>query len=226
VPSLAELEYLRRHPQPAYAGYPALRAQAAASCPRFVDPAAIGGHRALIARRGADWCTAVLGYPFPGYGPGGVSVLEMHLLVLADRAGLDPPLPEVVARWRAEDAEARAAREHARRTAAARDADDWQRARAGCPVPVRVVAAAGGRRTNHPGREPLRHVVPDLAAHSGPGNRPRLHRAGRPLCETPGRARPLRLADQPTDQPATCVRCLTYTPTIRPAEGAIDDRHF
>jgi hypothetical protein len=214
------LAYLRRHPQPAYAGSEALREQAQATCPRLVEPAAIPGHRALIARRGADWCTAVLGYPFPGYGPGGVSVLEMHLLVLADRAELDPPLPEVVLRWRAEAAELRAARERERQAAADRDAHAWQQTRTGCPVPVRVLATASGRRTSHPWREALRHVVPDLDAYNGDPRRPRLHRAGRPLCETPGRVRPLRLADQPTDQPATCVRCLAYTPTIRPAEGA------
>jgi hypothetical protein len=219
VPSLAELDHLRRHPQPAYAEYPVLRDRAVASCPRFVDPAAIAGHRALIARRGVDWCTGVLGFPFPGYGPGGISVLEMHLLVLADHAGLAPPLPEVVLRWRAEDAEVRAARLRKQQAAAARDTTTWQRARADCPVVVQVFAAASGRRTNHPVRETLRHVVPDRAAHSGPPSRPRLHRAGRPLCETPDRARLLRLSDQPTDQPATCVRCLAYTPAIRPAEG-------
>jgi hypothetical protein len=94
-------------------------------------------------------------------------------------------------------------------------------------VPLQVYSNMAGRRAKHAVREALRHAVPTIAAHSGRPERPRLHPAGRPLCEVIGRASPMRLADQPTAQPVTCVRCLVYTSAIRPAKGAlIDDQQF
>ncbi|MEV4212652.1 hypothetical protein [Micromonospora sp. NPDC049662] len=220
MPTLGELDQIRRTPQPAYPQYTALRAEAERTCPRFVDPAGLPRTAAMVGRRGSDWCTAVLGYPFPGLGRGGISVLEAHLLGLADERDLNPPLPAPVLRWRAEAAEARA--EKQRRIDAARDRDRqaWQTALSGCPVPLQVRANVAGRRTNSPYlADPLRHAVPTTDAHSGTVRRPRQHLAGQALCETAGRARPLNLAAQPTDQPVTCVRCLAYTPMIRLAKG-------
>lgn len=222
MPTFAELDEIRRHPQPAYPEYAGLRAQAERTCPRFVDPASPARTAALIARRGVDWCTAVLGYPFPGHGRGGISVLEAHLLDLADQRDLDPALPDPVLRWRAEDAVRRDARQRQIASAAAADVEAWRRASENCPVPLHVRANVRGRRTDSPYlSEPLRHAVPTIDAHSGSTTRPRLHPAGRALCERADRARRLRLQEDPTDQPATCVRCLAYAPKIRPAvQGA------
>ncbi|MEN3308982.1 MAG: hypothetical protein V7603_5184 [Micromonosporaceae bacterium] len=224
MPTFAELDEIRRRPQPAYPEYAALRERAKRRYPRFVEPGGPARTAALVARRGADWCTAVLGYPFPGHGRGGISVLEAHLLDLADRDGLDPPLPDPVLRWRAEDTVRRAARQREIAVAAARDVEAWRRASAGCPVPLQARANTRGRRTNSSyAPEPLRHAVPTIDAHSGSTSRPRLHQAGRALCERAGRVRPLLLLlqEEPTGQPATCVRCLAYAPKIRPAvQGA------
>ncbi len=221
MPTFAELDAIRARPQPAYPQYGELRAEAERTAPRFVDPASLAAVGALIGRRGGEWCTAVLGYPYPDLGRGGITVVETHLLVLADRRGLDPPPPAVVLRWRAAAADGEADKRRRVAAAAERDARAWQQATAGCQVPLQVRANTRGRRTDNPHvREPLRHAVPTVAAHSGSARRPRLHPAGRALCETPGRAKPLRLADELTDQPATCVRCLAYAPKIRLAEGA------
>ena len=83
-----------------------------------------------------------------------------------------------------------------------------------CQVPVTVQPNVHGRRYGTGmGDGPLRHAVPAIDAVSG---RSRRHPAGRALCETPHRARPLTLGP-PAGAPATCVSCLKYTAIIRPA---------
>jgi hypothetical protein len=55
-------------PAPTYPEYAGLSATARNTTPRFVDPANPYPCTAVAARRGADWCTAVLGFPSPGCG--------------------------------------------------------------------------------------------------------------------------------------------------------------
>lgn len=82
-----------------------------------------------------------------------------------------------------------------------------------CLVKVTVRESRHGR-VRGGARERLRHVVPTSMVLSG---RRRRHLAGRALCETPGRAKPLALDEDPVDAPATCQRCLAYVSRIRVA---------
>lgn len=64
--------------------------------------------------------------------------------------------------------------------------------------------------------EYLGHAVPRADVYSGT-RKVRTHPAGRALCETPGRARPLDIGDtaSPDGTPATCVNCLKWAPKVR-----------
>lgn len=195
-------------PPPTYPEYEELRARAAVIARRPVDPRGISAKHGLAARY--DWCLAVLGRPCHGLGY--ISSVDAELLVLADEAGINPPLPSWVLEERAAAERARAERD-----ARAKAVDDamrarWDEARARCQVEVEV-RRNGHARAHHGGRHQLGHVVPKVDARSGKSRR---HSAGRALCESERRARPLDLSGG-EGGPATCVRCLDYTPKIRPA---------
>jgi hypothetical protein len=197
---------------PGYPEYGQVLAAASAMSP-FISPAELAVMEDVARRRGPDWCASVTGAPFGGLRS--TPVREARMLVVADGLGLTPPAPGWLARER-EAARARAAAAGARAAAAARrDAERWAAARAaaeqaGVPVEVRVNAAGATIRAG--AREHLAHVVPLVAARSSR----RVHPAGRPLCEAPGRARPLVLGE-PTARPATCVRCLDYAGRVTPS---------
>ncbi len=201
-------------PRPTYPEYEQLRAAAAAAAQRPVSPASIPVKRALITRRGFDWCLAVVGRPC--HGLGSISCVDAELLVLADAADIDPPLPQWVVDERA--AAARVADERAAERKARDDADQaaWDATRAGLTVEVQVLRN-GHARPRHGYAHHLGHVVPKVDAESGPDRRPRRHRAGRALCESERRARPLDLSGGEGGA-ATCVACLAYTPKIRPTD--------
>lgn len=193
-----------------YAQYEDVRAEACRTVPRFVGRGDLNRWEEIARRRGNDWCTAVLGKSWAGIGRS--TPLDCEILAVADRLGLDPPLPAEITAAR----EAAAANE--RRAAAARerqrlqDLERWVAARDVCRVPVQVRPNVQGRRQGTGVAEgPLRHAVPIRDAVSPGGRR---HSAGRALCESPRRAKPLRLAD-PCDEPATCLRCLAWMPKIR-----------
>lgn len=207
-------------PHPDYPEFPGLWARAAREAPRFVSPQYLASCREVTARRGHDWATAVLGRPFPGLR--GLNVPETQLLVLADAADIDPPLPAAVIAARTQQQASRAA--HAARRAALEAADErrWQTALSRTPVDpslLRVQANMTGRRTGTGvDTGPLRHIVPVQDLTSGPSSRPRTHRADRPLCETATRARPRRLSDA-VSAPATCKSCLAHLPNTRLPTG-------
>lgn len=218
MPTFAEIDQLRATPQPAYDQYAAVLAAARAQG-RFADPAELPVINAIIARRGRDWCTAVLGFWMPPAGLGAISLTEARMLRAADELGLTPPLPAPVLAARAR--EEVQDQDRARRRQAERDDRQrrWSQALASCPVKVTV--RLNRRRSPRPGPA-LAHVVPDADAVSWPraktpGSRPRRrdHPAGRALCERPDRARPLLLGE-PVEIPATCHRCLAYTPLLHP----------
>lgn len=195
-------------PPPTYPEYAGLLDAARAASP-FVDPARLWEPERIADRRGWDWATAVLGRPFNGLRS--ISHTEARLIELADAAGVDPPLPEWLLAERAETTEQRRKIEQLRAEARQRDLDAWTAARDACPVPLEVRENTHARVRGNL-RENLRHAVPTADAVSGTR---RQHPAGRALCVTAAR-RSLHLGE-PTDQPATCVRCLDWTSKIRPA---------
>jgi hypothetical protein len=215
VPLYTELVEIEAHPEPAYPQYDEVRRLARTESGPFVDPRAIAGYEQLIRRRGGDWCTAVLGRPFEGLRS--ISCLETDMLAVADRLGLDPPLPPRILRWREEDLAHQALLDKARHARHIADHQAWQRALANCPVDVMLEVRPNvhGRRYRGGGHDPLRHGVPVEDAVSGGS---RLHRAGRALCETATRSQPLQLGE-PVDGPATCVRCLDWMPRVRLASA-------
>ncbi|MEQ7008407.1 hypothetical protein ABN028_19735 [Actinopolymorpha sp. B17G11] len=198
---------------PPYPEYEQLLAEARSRDTGFVDPARLRDVEQLVWRRGYDWCCSVL-----GKAPDRRTWRESLLLLAADRANIDPPLPAAIVEAREERARWEAEVEARRNAVLERDAARWAEARTGCTVDLEVRPNTKGRRygTGY-AVGALCHAVPVTNALSGSARRPRLHRAGRPLCETPNKARPVVLGE-PTDQPATCVACLNRTPHIRPEE--------
>lgn len=199
-------------PPPAYPEYAELLAAAQQGSP-FVDPARVWEPQHIADRRGWDWATAVLGRPFAGLRA--ISHTEARLLELADAADITPALPDWLLAERAEADRQRAVIERLRAEARQRDLDAWTAARDACPVPLEVRENTHARVRGYL-RENLRHALPTVAAVSGTR---RQHPTGRPLCVTATR-RPMTLSG-PTDQPATCVRCLDWAGQIRLAAGEV-----
>lgn len=205
-------------PAPGYPEYPELWEQARRGAPRFVDIAYIDSVEAITQARGADWCTAVLGRPFAGLQ--NVDTAEAELLRLAHQRDLDPPLPDEVVAERQAAAEHRAVADRRRQQQGMHDRREWTAALGQASVPAGVLQVRanvrGGGRPAHRGGGPLQHVVPAVDVWSGPGGRPRRHPAGRALCESEHRRRPVQLGE-PSNEPATCVRCLAWVAKVRPA---------
>lgn len=204
--------FLRPQPQvpaPTYPEYEGLRELAEESVRRdglFVDPAKLRMRQQMS--RGGNWRVAVLGHE------GSPTLVEMHMLLLADGQDIDPPLPQ----WFVDAVAAvdRLFNESQARMAAARKRRDetdqaaWDAALAACQVEVEV-RRNGHSRVRYGLMHNLGHVVPKADVRSGPSRR---HRAGRALCETEHRAKPLDLSGG-SEGPATCESCLRYTPKVR-----------
>lgn len=197
-------------PAPTWPQYQSLLDEARRTVPSFADPANLYPAAEVVQRRGHDWATAILGYPFEGFR--GVSRVQHQLLQLADQADLDPPLPAWIVEGRAEGERHRVSLDQARRDQAARDAARWAEARDASPVDLEVRESS---RTRARGgiNQHLGHAVPGVDVYSGT-RRVRVHAAGRALCETPTRAKPLQLGEATTG-PATCVSCLQWATQIR-----------
>ncbi|MFI0901780.1 hypothetical protein [Streptomyces sp. NPDC020983] len=194
----------------------ALRLRARSEAGPFVDPHVVRARRQFHNR---EWAAAIVGTAAFSLG----DWPTMYLLFIAMEAEPNPPVT------RAQRAEQAAIEEQARNTEKVRavmaeriaehrraEAAAWVAALRTCLVKVVV-------RENRYGlirggvRERLRHVVPLTEAVSG---RRRRHLAGRALCETPGRAKPLQLVEEPSGEPATCKRCLVYVSQIRTTAAA------
>ena len=198
---------------PSYEQYQQLRADAARTMPRFTSQAHINTVTEIVRLRGFDWATSVLGRPYSGLRS--TTGLEAQMLVLAHEQNLTPDLPaSVVEARRVQDA--RQQQERARVEAlTARDTAAWEAALAGSRVPLEVRANVHGRRYRTGTTEALRHAVPLTDAYTGEAARRRVHAAGRALCESSLRSKPLTLTE-PLNSPATCVRCLAYAGQTRP----------
>jgi hypothetical protein len=216
VPTFAEINALRHQPEPAYPEYQQVRTHARTDFSPYVDPAGeIDRMEAVLHARGRDWAMGVLGFYLQG-GISSLSLLESRMLLVADQLDLRPPLPARIVAWNQEWDRMRREQQASRDRAAERDRRRWQEALAQCQVGVEVRANLHARPRNGYLAN-LCHVVPLADACSGPTGR-RRHLAGRALCETAQRRTPLQLGE-PTDQSATCLRCLTYTPLLRSSAG-------
>lgn len=196
-------------PPPDYPEYQALLAAARTASRGFVNPAQVRRPEHIANRRGGDWATAVIGRPYLGLRH--ITSVEAALIVAADAADIDPPLPQWLIEERAATAEHRQLLAERRAAARHRDEQAWAGARGGCLVDLEVRPNLTARPRSGQ-MQNLGHAVPLALALSGTR---RQHPPGRALCETAGR-RPMRLGE-PTGDPATCVRCLDWTTKIRPA---------
>lgn len=199
-------------PRPEYSEYPQLREEADRRAAGFVDPTRIGYYERLTARPD-EWASRVLGYYC--WGARYISHADAELLALADERKINPPEPTWMIEDRLRDL---ARRDHAAqqlREAAARDRQHWDDALKSATVELDVYPNESAR-VRHGQSQKLGHAVPKADVYSG-SRRIRVHPAGRALCETPTRPKPLRLESTPTTGPATCVRCIEWTPKVRTA---------
>ncbi|WP_331731401.1 hypothetical protein [Kitasatospora sp. NBC_01300] len=189
-----------------------LRERAHHEAGRFIDPHIVGAARYFHNR---DWAAAIVGTRIvsTGHWP------TLYLLHIAMQAEPEPPVTRTqLVRQAAAENEARLTetlrvlREQRTAERHRAEAAAWATVLRTCLVKV-VVRENRHGRVRGGGRERLRHVVPVSEAVSG---RHRRHLAGRALCETPARTKPLQLTDEPTGELATCQRCLAYVAQIRP----------
>lgn len=195
----------RPAPPPTYPEWPDLLDEASARARRPVDPAGIYKLEETIDRRGNDWCTAVLGYAYPGLRY--ISHTHAEVLRVADERGIEPPLPRYITEGRE--------RERLRREAVAKMAADRQNARnaewtalAGAlPVPAVVLHNYESHRHYDGYVQGVDHIVLLEDLRVG-----RLARArGEALCETPSNAKNLDFPEFPTpdqDRRPSCKTCI------------------
>ncbi|MFF9901273.1 hypothetical protein [Streptomyces longispororuber] len=193
-------------PVPTYPEYEELRQEARRRDGGPISARAIARMEDVVQRRGGDWCTAVLGRPFPGLRH--VPSREGWMLVLADERGLAPELPERIAAAR-HAAEARHQEQEAQRRANL----EAQQRRWSLITEAAPVAFSVRENTRHTGvKGSLGHVTAAVDLLSG---RSRLHKAGRGLCEMLGRSNPLHLGEPLENRPPNCQRCITYAGLVR-----------
>lgn len=200
-------------PAPTYPEYDAVVELAYKLKPQFINPANLYPETEVVYRHGYDWCTAVLGRPYH-FGVR-ITVHEQYLLIAADQLDINPPLPDWIVEGRRAAEERQAELDRRREAARQRDRDAWAAALAAATVDLNVHYGSRPRVRGYL-HETLGHAVPPADVYSGT-RKVRVHPRGRALCETPTRAKPLAISDQPAPdgQPATCVNCLEWTPKVR-----------
>lgn len=160
------------HP-PAYPEYADLHTQAAASVAadgHFVDPAKL--HRWQNLHRDSDWTISVIGHNRPP------SLVEMHMLLLADDRNLQPPLPQWLADRRAEQRRQAAAQQAAYQARMTALEDEWTALWKALPVPITVAYNYSGPNHLETWTQGAVHIILGEELHVG-----RLHRvAGWALC--------------------------------------------
>ncbi|MDV6291316.1 hypothetical protein R2F25_38545 [Streptomyces sp. UP1A-1] len=177
----------RPEPEPEYDLYQEVRRDAEGRNRGPLGPEDLKRMQEVAARRGRDWCTAVLGHAFPGIERS--TSLDGWTLIVADELRLDPPLPDRVVRQRAlkKEAEERRAKQEQERREQEQRGWDAALAAAGIEVTVR-------ENTRHTGMGgSLRHATPKTDVVSGRSRRhparPRAVRDARPR-EPPAPERP------------------------------------
>lgn len=189
-------------PEPAYAEFEDVRAEASRRNTSFVSTREIERMEEVAGRRGYDWCSAVLGRGFPGVAR--VPGTEAWMLIVADERGLEPPLPQRIVDSRREFDERRDDDRRRREEATEQARRQWDLAVASCPVQVTVHS-----NLKRVGRRELLHAVPGEPVRSKRG----VHPAGRALCEH--RRNPRTLGESIDDGTATCQSCVRYVAEIR-----------
>lgn len=199
--------------RPEYPEHDELREEATRRAARFTDPARLS-YLAGLANR-PDWASRVLG--FYCHGLRHISVTDAELLAVADERGITPAEPSWMVEDRQRDEQRRNQLDEHRRQVAARDAAAWRNALDEAAATVEAVLQVFANPTARPRygmRHNLGHAVPNIDVYSGVRS-VRTHPAGRALCESPTRARPLLLESMPSAGPATCDRCLIWTVKVR-----------
>lgn len=200
-------------PDPTYPQYADLIAEARRRTTTIIDPGVLATVDSVATARGPRWCQAVLGRYF--WGLRWLTYTEMHLLLLADRACVDPPEPAWILAEEQASRDRGAEPARARERYRERDHAEWLAIAERVTVALAVYANTQSRvRRGFPHH--LGHAVPEVDVYSGDG-RIRTHRAGRALCETETRGKPLRLIFQPepAGTPVTCERCRLWAPRVR-----------
>ncbi len=214
--TIAFLAELNRNPQAAYPEYGEVRDEARRRAARPVDPRTVHRYQQVMTAHGTDWCERVLGRALHAAHLGLVSGTESEQLMIAHERGLDPAEPAWLTEWKADTAEHQRRQDEIRDAGLRRDRERWATALETCGIPRGQLEVRENTRSSsqvrHGRRQALLHVVPGIDVRSAR----RRHHAGRALCESAQRARPLELGE-PVDDPATCVSCIRYTAEIRPA---------
>lgn len=170
-----------------YAQYPQLLALAEESVREdggIVDPVKMRRYGQTIGRRGRDWAISVLGHARLGLGPGGATLTEMHLLLIADEHDVTPPLPEHIAAARAASAAKELAQREKRIEALGAE---WAALRQALPVVVTCEHNYQSRHHCDGYVQGADHIVVHADLRHG-----RLARlAFEALCETPSNRRQL-----------------------------------
>jgi hypothetical protein len=193
-------------PEPTYPEYEDLLRTALQNVRGPIGGRTVAQMEDVVQRRGRDWCTAVLGRPFPGLSY--VPTSDGWLLLLADERGLDPALPERIVRERqAEDAQRQ---ERAGAAAVKLEQEKRRWALIAAATSITFAVRENARHTGVGGS--LRHVTAAVDLLSG---RSRRHKAGAALCEMPGRTNPLHLGSPLENLPPTCGRCIAYAGQVR-----------
>jgi hypothetical protein len=151
-------------------------------------------------RRPWDWRIAVLG------NSGRTTLLEMHLLLIADKRGIDPPLPAWLAEKRASEAVALEAKRSARAAVAQARETEWKALVAALPVEIKVAHNYESHRHLENYVQGGDHILVTVDFAHG-----RLHRsAGSSFCETPSYSHNLYFPhwDGPDERWPTCKKCI------------------
>lgn len=186
---------------PTYPEYATLLADAQASVRAdhgFVDPVKM--RKAQSLRRGHDWRISVVGHA------GRTTLVEMHLLLLADERDLTPPLPGWLAKQRAEDAAREAEAEARRQARHAALWADWTALHEALPVPVGVAYNYSGPNHLESWTQGAVHILVADELRVG-----RLARsAGEALCTTPSSRKHqiFHGLTPPADRLPSCKTCI------------------
>lgn len=214
MPTIADLNALRGNPQVAYPEYGEIRAEVRAMS-QLVHPIELGNIGQVARRRGLDWCQSVVGFDWNG-SLRDISVADARMLLVADRRGLEPPLPPWLAEWKAESAAHHARIEEAAATLARAGVARYAAAVKSMASGVHISPRPNvNSQVRHGRRVHLVHAAALYTLLSGTERSPRRHEAGAALCET-GQAQALQLGE-PCDDPVTCVRCLDWMSKVRAA---------
>jgi hypothetical protein len=201
-------------PTPTYPDYADLLAAAQASVRAdggFVDPVKL--RRCDNLHRSRDWRISVLGHD------NGCSLLDMHMLLLADARGLEPPMPQWLVDLRAEQDARRFAEEEARKALQLARDREWRALVEALPVPVHLAYNYSGPNHYESWTQGAIHILVGEDLHVG-----RLRRSCREaLCTVESNAHQQDFARPacPEDRHPSCKRCIRTACRLTELEAPI-----